>query len=115
MTQINPNLKSQKQYSIYGQHAKLIKNRVVCHKIGLLTKRHSISTENWKIIIEHFDKIPKRTSSKSKENKQEKVAFKYFDEDYMPTDMVSNIFQYLDTLSQCQVNTGLVNFALYPL
>ena len=78
-------------------------------RTGLLINRYSICTENWKSIVDHFEKIPKRTSSNKKENeenKQEKVTFEYFDDDYMPTDMVSNIFQYLDTLSQCQVNKG---------
>ena len=83
-------------------------------RAGLLTKRYSIPTENWENIIEQFDNIPKRKSSKSQkketeeENTLQTVPFEYFDDDYIPTDMVSNIFQYLDTLSQCKVNTGLL-------
>ena len=81
-------------------------------RAGLLTKRHSIRTENWEKIIKQFDKIPK-IASKSQKNETEEdtlqiVPFEYFDDDYIPTDMVSNIFQYLDTLSQCNVNTGLL-------
>ena len=82
-------------------------------RAGLLTKRYSIPTENWKNIIKQFDNIPKRKSSKSQkketeENTSQIVPFEYFDEDYIPTDMVSNILKYLDTLSQCKVNTCLL-------
>ena len=82
-------------------------------RAGLLTKRHSIRTENWEIIIKQFDKIPKISSNSQKNETEEDtllqiVPFEYFDDDYIPTDMVSNIFKYLDTLSQCKVNTCLL-------
>ena len=73
-------------------------------RVGLLSKRHSIPTEKWKSIKGHFDKIPKK---KTLANKLEIVPFEYFDDDYIPTDVVSYILQYLYVQCQCKVNTGI--------
>ena len=60
-------------------------------------------TAEWSI-IGHFDKIPKK---ETQANKLEIVPFEYFDDDYIPTDVVSYIFQYLYVQCQCKVNTGI--------
>ena len=50
-------------------------------------------TAEWSI-IGHFDKIPKK---ETQANKLEIVPFEYFDDDYIPTDVVSYIYSSIYT------------------